>query len=172
MKRIRISGVLLLSLAHLVAAQQGMKPSYAEVFDAVWQTINDNFYDPAFGGVDWSSMRRKYSPEAAKVTDDAAFLAVVYRMLRELRVSHLELRPAQSPGAGIAVKTRSIGGRRIVYEVAAASDALIAGFRTGDELLTPAAEVRGPLGSQTSIRIRRCDGTLNELRIRRENACT
>lgn len=168
MKRILISALLLLSLIQLAPAQQERKPSYAEVFEAVWQTINDNFYDPAFGGVDWKAMRQKYSPEVEKVTYDAAFLAVVYRMLRELRVSHLELRPAQLPGAGIAVKTRTIDGKRIVYDVAAASDALVAGVRIGDELLTPV--VSGPLGSQATIRVWRCDGSESELRVRRERA--
>jgi carboxyl-terminal processing protease len=118
--------------------------------------------------VDWKATRQKYSPQIAKVADDAAFLAVVDRMLRELKVSHLYLRPAQPSGAGVAVKTRTIDGKRIVYEIAAASDAQVAGVRIGDELLTPVAA--GPIGSQATIRLRRCDGTESERRVRRERA--
>ncbi len=166
-KRILTLALALLTLVQVVPAQQN-KPSYAEVFEAVWQTVNDNFYDPAFGGVDWKAMRQKYSPDVAKVTDDAAFLAVVSRMLGELKVSHLYLRPAQPSGAGIAVKTRTIDGKRIVYEVAPASDAQMAGVRIGDELLAPVGA--RPVGSQATIRVRRCDGRENELRVRRERA--
>jgi tricorn protease-like protein len=46
---------------------QTRRPRYVELFDVVWQTINDNFYDPAFGGVDWKAIRQKYLPEVAGV---------------------------------------------------------------------------------------------------------
>jgi carboxyl-terminal processing protease len=168
MKRILILALALFCLIQSAPAQQATRASYAEVFEAVWQTVDDNFYDPAFGGVDWKAMRGKYSPEVAKVRDDAAFLAVVDRMLGELKVSHLYLRPAQPSGSGIAVKTRDIDGKRIVYGIAPASDASVAGVRIGDELLTPVAA--GPIGSQATIRVRRCDGTRSERRVRRERA--
>lgn len=167
-KRILILALGLFSLIQSAPAQQVNRPSYAEVFEAVWQSVNDNFYDPAFGGVDWKAMRQRYSPEVAKVTDDAAFLEVVDRMLRELKVSHLYLRPAQPSGSGLAVKTRTLGGKRIVYDIAPASDAMVAGVRIGDELLTPVAA--GPVGSQATIRVRRCDRSESERRVRRERA--
>lgn len=168
-KRILILAALgLFSLIQSAPAQQTNRPSYAEVFEAVWQTVNDNFYDPAFGGVDWKAVRQKYSHEVAKVSDDAALLSVVSRMLGELKVSHLYLRPAQPSGSGIAVKTRTIGGKSIVYDIAAASDAMVAGVRIGDELLTPVGA--GPVGSQATIRVRRCDGSESQPRVRRERA--
>ncbi len=28
----------------------------AEIFEAVWQTVNDNYFDPTFGGQDWQAI--------------------------------------------------------------------------------------------------------------------
>ena len=91
MKNYFLIALAILSLAGACAAQDTRKPTYPELFEAVWQAINDNFYDPSFGGVDWKAMRQKYQPEVAKVTDDNSFTALAYRMMRELHVSHLEL---------------------------------------------------------------------------------
>lgn len=168
MKRILILALGLLTLVHPAPAQQAKRASYAEVFETVWRTVNDNFYDPAFGGVDWKAMRQKYSADVAKAADDAAFQSVVSRMLGELKASHLYLRPAQPSGTGIAVKTRTIDGKSIVYEIAPASDAMVAGMKVGDELITPVGV--GPVGSQATIRFLRCDGKESERRVRRERA--
>jgi carboxyl-terminal processing protease len=78
--------LLALVLVGPCAAQETRKPTYAELFDAVWQTINDNFYDPNFGGVDWKAMRQKYQPEMTKVTDDNSFVTLAYRMMHEFHV--------------------------------------------------------------------------------------
>ena len=31
-----------------------------KTFEKVWQIVNDNFWDPTFGGVDWKAIRAKY----------------------------------------------------------------------------------------------------------------
>ena len=169
MKRILILlAPALFCLIQSAPAQQTKTASYAEVFESVWRTVNDNFYDPAFGGVDWKAVRQKYSSEVAKASTDAAFQALVSRMLGELRVSHLYLRPAQPSGAGIGVKTRPIDSKNIVYEIAPASDAMVAGIKIGDELMTSIGV--GPIGAHATIRVRRCDGNRSEHRVRRERA--
>ena len=44
----RIIALLLIVLASgSLYAQPSPQPSYAELFNLVWQTINDNFYDPS-----------------------------------------------------------------------------------------------------------------------------
>jgi carboxyl-terminal processing protease len=35
----------------------------AAIFEEVWETVNDNFYDPNFNGVDWRAMGEKYKPQ-------------------------------------------------------------------------------------------------------------
>jgi carboxyl-terminal processing protease len=66
MKTYFLVGSLILSLVRPCAAQETRKPTYPELFEAVWQTINDNFYDPSFGGVDWKAARQKYQPEVRR----------------------------------------------------------------------------------------------------------
>jgi carboxyl-terminal processing protease len=65
MKKFCLTVVVVAALAVYGAAQPNQKPSYSELFDSVWQTINDNFYDPAFGGADWKAIRQKYAPQVA-----------------------------------------------------------------------------------------------------------
>lgn len=62
-----------------------------QVFDAVWQTIDEKFYDPNFNGTDWQAMRKKYRPQAAQAESDGEFLRIVRAMLKELNVSHVVL---------------------------------------------------------------------------------
>ncbi len=61
------------------------------LFDEVWSTVNDNFYDPNFGGVNWAAVRNELRPKAehAPSMDDAR--AVVREMLSRLKKSHLAL---------------------------------------------------------------------------------
>lgn len=44
-----------------------------EAFQIVWQTVNDLFYDPKFGGVDWAQVRDRYQPRIATVSSDHEF---------------------------------------------------------------------------------------------------
>jgi carboxyl-terminal processing protease len=151
------------------SASQTRRPSYLELFDAVWQTINDNFYDPAFGGVDWKATRQKYLPEVAGVKDDQSFLTLVYRMMRELHSSHLDLVPLQAPQVGIGIRTRQIEGVRIITTVAIASDAQKQGVRVGDVLSDPPASLTGQLGTKASVHVKSCDGRARTFEVRREN---
>src|SRR6266567_9380706 len=169
MKTYVLVALLVLTLVRPCAAQDTRKPTYAELFDAVWQTINDNFYDPNFGGVDWKAMRRKYQPEVAKVTDDNSFTALVYRMMRELHVSHLDLVPRQLVQSGIAVRSKRIEGKSTITTVAIASDAQKQGLRVGDLLMSSAAEIVGQIGTPATVRVQGCDGRERALKVRREN---
>src|SRR5262245_47204433 len=76
--------ILLVIWTPLSWAQTPRKPSYQELFEAVWQTINDNFFDPSFGGVDWKGLRQRYQAEVGKIKDDSSFTELAYRMMREL----------------------------------------------------------------------------------------
>ncbi|MBE9068007.1 hypothetical protein IQ260_15255 [Leptolyngbya cf. ectocarpi LEGE 11479] len=58
------------------------------LFDAVWETVNDNFYDPDFNGVDWTALGEQYRPQVA-ASDDKATL--INQMLSQLNTSHTHL---------------------------------------------------------------------------------
>ena len=57
------------------------------VFDEVWQSVRDYFYDPTLRHLDWAAMREKYRPLVAAASDEER-PAVINRMLDELAASH------------------------------------------------------------------------------------
>ncbi|HEY9895022.1 MAG TPA: peptidase S41, partial [Candidatus Sericytochromatia bacterium] len=71
--------------------------SQAKVFEQIWQTVNDNFYDPKFNGVDWQAMRQKYAPQATQARSPEALAVVVNQMLEELNVSHTRYYTSAEP---------------------------------------------------------------------------
>ncbi|MEA2205160.1 MAG: carboxyl-terminal processing protease [Blastocatellia bacterium] len=167
MKRI-IALLLIMLAAGSLYAQPAPPPSYQELFNLVWQTINDNFYDPSFGGVDWKSVRQKYSPEVAQVKDDRSFVDLASRMLRELKASHLYLSPGQARRVGIGIRTSRLADQFVITEVAVGSDAARQNVRLGDVLLDP-GQLSGPIGTAATVRIKGCDGQSRTLEVKREN---
>lgn len=81
------------------------KASQVPVFEQVWQTVQENFYDPKFNGVNWQAMRQKYRPQAEKAQSTEALSGVVNQMLAELKTSHTrfytQAEPAYYQLAGI-----------------------------------------------------------------------
>ena len=72
-------------------AAQAWKSSAVASFDEVWKTINETFYDPSFGGLNWAAVRDELRPriEAATTPDDARL--VISDMLSRLKRSHFGL---------------------------------------------------------------------------------
>jgi C-terminal peptidase prc len=66
---------------------------YTDDFELVWNTINDNFYDPSFERIDWNSIYDKYKPIILDVSTDSVFYDQINRMLFELKVSHTGVIP-------------------------------------------------------------------------------
>jgi carboxyl-terminal processing protease len=58
------------------------------VFDDVWETIRDRYYDTAFHGVDWQAQRAEFRPLAASAASAAEFYTVLRRMLKSLHDAH------------------------------------------------------------------------------------
>src|SRR5437764_21813 len=134
------------------------KVSYEAVFNAVWQTVNDNFYDPNFAGVDWRAVRERYRPQVTKIRNDNEFYELMRKMLKELPVSHLWIgMPVQQGSVGVGARIETIEHRQVVTSVTPASDAQRQGLRTGDVILTPET-VSGTIGTTTLLRVRGCDG--------------
>ena len=77
--------------AALAPAPQSWRSSALASFDDAWQTINDTFYDPTFGGVDWAAVKVELRPrvETAASMDDAR--DVIRQMLARLKKSHFQL---------------------------------------------------------------------------------
>lgn len=67
-----------------------------EAFETVWRTINQTFYDPKFGGVDWKALHERYAPLVAKTSTDTELHLLLQQMINELHQSHFFVIPPQA----------------------------------------------------------------------------
>ena len=148
----------------------------AKVFERVWQTVNENFFDPEFNGVDWQAMRSRYAPLAAKTTSTEELAVVVNRMLAELNTSHTHFYTQAEPAyyqiagifrkylqknikpflpdekleyTGIGIYSEKINGKTFIKAILNGSPAEKAGLFVGDRLLTVDGKPFTPVNSFT-----------------------
>jgi tricorn protease len=62
---------------------------FAEIFEQSWRALSENFYDPAFHGVDWQEIRRRYRPILKHIALREDLYSLIYLMIGELNASHL-----------------------------------------------------------------------------------
>jgi carboxyl-terminal processing protease len=113
----------------------------AAIFEAVWQTVNDKYFDPTFGGVDWQAIGDEYRQELAAVDNDYAFwFEVLNPMLFELGVSHIAALPAELTNelehmtfatGSLGVDVRLLVDELVITRIIAGSPADKAGLRPG-----------------------------------------
>jgi carboxyl-terminal processing protease len=111
------------------------------IFDTVWRTMRDEYFDPTFGGRNWEAIGVEYRMRLATVQDDDTFWRQVLNpMLWELGVSHLVALPPElatlidpmtfatgSPGMDV----RLLDGMAVVTQVIEGSPADEAGIELG-----------------------------------------
>lgn len=152
------------------AAAQG-RGDYGQLYEKLWSTVAENFYDPHFRGTDWARVRERYRERAGAVRTDEQFRTLAAEMLAEIRSSHLHIRPPEQSArgaAGIGAATMEVGGAQVISGVEPLSDARRQGLRAGDRLLSPLASLRGALGSTATLDVERCGGERVRLQVRRE----
>ena len=146
------------------------------VFDEVWQSVRDYFYDPTLHHLDWAAMREKYRPLAAAAADEERSV-VINRLLDELAASHTRYYTPEDPAyyqlldifAGplrrelrrvfpdgqvmypsIGIFTQRIGDKTFISGVLDGFPAAKAGLRVGDELLAADGTPYHPIRSLTA----------------------
>lgn len=169
--------VKVLIMAGLVCAVAGEATAqangdYDQLYENLWSTVAENFYDPHFRGTDWTRVRELYRERAQAVETDEQFRALAAEMLAEIRSSHLHVRPPEqhAGGFGIGARTIAMDGAHVVSGSALLSDARRQGLRAGDRLMSPLASLRGDLGSTAVLDVERCSGERVRLEVRREQA--
>jgi carboxyl-terminal processing protease len=163
-------GAALLS-AWPAAGQDGT--DYRALFEQVWKTVDENFYEPTFRGHDWRAIGGRYRAKVSTVRNDTEFERLVEAMLGELETSHLNLNPprtSSASGVGIGASLRPLDGAPTVIEVAPLSDAQRKGLKPGDQIVGGREQLSGPVGSEASLSVRGCDGRVRALKVRREGA--
>ena len=151
--------------------------STPDLFEQVWQTVDDRFFDPDFNGVDWVALREAYRPLALEAGTRADQAAVINAMLDELQTSHTRLftpdepayyqllgvflpgndslaedlrragREASTQYTGIGLFTETIGDKVFVRGVIDGGPAALAGVMTGDEVLAVDGQPFHPIAS-------------------------
>jgi carboxyl-terminal processing protease len=146
------------------------------VFDEVWQSVRDYFYDPTLSRLDWAAMRDKYRPLVAAAADEE-LSAVINRMLDELAASHTRYYTQDDPAyyqlldifAGplrrelrrvfpdgqvmypsLGIFTQRLEDKTFISGVLDGFPAAKAGLRVGDELLAADGAPYHPIRSLTA----------------------
>jgi carboxyl-terminal processing protease len=109
-----------------------------EIFEKVGKEIQEHYYDPAFNGVDWNAVRRRYLPDAMAAKSDQEFYALLSRMTSELHDAHTRFNsPAQwkivkkQQGVGAGFSVDQVDDKVVVTSVRARSSAAEAGIVPG-----------------------------------------
>jgi carboxyl-terminal processing protease len=109
-----------------------------EVFEEVWNAINEKYYDPKFNGTDWSAVHDRYRPRVDTVKSDSELYDLLALMVGELRDAHTRVRSPrarqerkslQATSAGIRIY--EVEGTPVVFSVTPDSDAARAGLVAG-----------------------------------------
>ncbi len=128
---------LLIFCANSYSAQTNIKER-AEIFEQVWTTINEKYYDASFNGVDWAAVKKKYSARLKNVSKDEDFYTLLDQMAGELRDSHTRVfSPLQSQErkrqkrGGVGLSIKEIEGETVIFSVAPDSEAARSGIKAG-----------------------------------------
>ncbi len=107
-------------------------------FDQAWRIVHERFYDPAFNGVDWEAVRLRYLPQIERVPTDAAFYALLGRMVGELRDSHTRVYNARDYRnrldyvvSTFGLRVAEVDGEVAIVQVLPDTDAARAGLSAG-----------------------------------------
>jgi carboxyl-terminal processing protease len=137
-----------LILIFVFGVQNFAKPEFTRakklaVFDDVWQTIADRYYDPDLRGIDWSAERDELREKAAAAKTQTEFYAVLRELINDLQDSHTRV---FAPGEetdwktprviSVGVTVREIENELVVTRVEEKSLAKSMGVRAGDLLLS------------------------------------
>lgn len=154
-----------------------------QVFDESWRTLRDNFYDPAFRGLDWNAVHTRFRPLAEGAQTSADLHAIMNLMIGELRASHTGASGRSStPDDGyIGVvwdsAAQAADGRLQAVQVIPDGPAALAGIVVGEVLVAvDSVALEGTVsldalfhrtvGRRVRLRMLALDGSTRELAIR------
>ena len=113
------------------------------VFDDVWETIQDRYYDPKFHGIDWQAKRTTFRPVAARAGNGQELYDVLRQMIASLRDAHTRVYSPDekfdwwSPRfVTVGVTVREVEGAPTVIQIEAGSAASKTDIRQGDVIVS------------------------------------
>ena len=113
------------------------------VFDDVWETIQDRYYDPKFHGIDWQAKRATFRPIAARAGYAQELYVVLRQMIASLRDAHTRVYSPDekfdwwSPRfVTVGLTVREVEGKPTVLQIEANSAASKTDIRQGDVIVS------------------------------------
>lgn len=134
----RLNGPATVSISDSLSSKDRL-----EVFEEIWKTVNEKYYDPGFNGVNWRAVRESYRPRVDQVASDEDFFRLLKQMVGELRDAHTrfatpaerrEREREQAVSAGLTIF--EVEGKPVVISVDPDSDASRAGIEAGMIVVT------------------------------------
>ena len=117
------------------------KSERMEIFEHVWNTVNEHFYNPNFNGIDWDKKHIEYKAKIENCNSTDTLFSLVNKMLFELNSSHCgvgllsELDQAVSPyifsNGETGIDIRIIENQIVITKVLKNSPADIANINEG-----------------------------------------
>lgn len=108
------------------------------IFNEVWETVHEKYYDPSFNGVDWRAVRDRYRPRLGETASDDDFYRLLKQMVGELHDAHTRFHTPEERRERERDQAISIGfsifeveGKPAVVQVEPDSDAARAGVEPG-----------------------------------------
>lgn len=109
-----------------------------EVFEKVWKDVDQHYYDPEFGGVNWKEVHEHYLPLLRAAKDDPEFYSVLDHMTGELHDAHTRFTAPEQwanrkkhQGVSIGFRPVFVEGKVVVLDVFPGSNAAQAGIEPG-----------------------------------------
>ncbi len=145
----------ILTITFACAALAGAQPALTteqkrlnlDSFEFIWSTIRDQYWDPTFGGVNWTAVRDEFRPRIERAATMPETRGLMGQMLGRLGKSHFAIIPADVYGdldshedaggtATAGFDVRVIEGHAIVTSVEEGSPASAQGVRPGWEVVS------------------------------------
>lgn len=113
------------------------------VFDDVWETIQERYYDPAFHGVDWQAKRNAFRTAAGRAANTQEFYELLRQMIASLRDAHTRIYSPEekfdwwSPRfVTVGLTVREVQGVPTIMHVEPGSAASRTDIRPGDVIVS------------------------------------
>jgi len=136
-RRILQESLLVLFLLSICGSAQTTPEIRQKTFEKIWKTVDEKFWDPTFGGVNWRSVHDQYAPQVTAVNSDKEFYSLMDKMLGELKTSHMgvispdEIAQYKKPPTFVGIGFREIEGKVVITHIFPGSSAAEAGIKPG-----------------------------------------
>ena len=113
------------------------------VFDDVWETIQERYYDPEFHGVDWQAQRATFRAAAARASGAQELYEVLRQMIASLKDAHTRVYAPDEKFdwwnprfVTVGLSVREVEGVPTVIQVESGSAASRTDIRAGDTIVS------------------------------------